>query len=129
MLVQRHRPMHLVNREGRTRRLVRSEGWPRDLRHEGRCRDLRHQGWSRDLRHEGRCRDIGPGTSSIVKVGPGAWSDLNVCPETLDVKVGPETNLGHEGRCRDIGTGTSSIVKVGPWAWSDVNWLVQRPET
>ena len=48
--------------------------------------------WPRDLRPEGRCRDIGPGTSSIAKVGPGAWSDVNVGPETFDVKVGPETS-------------------------------------
>jgi len=38
-----------------------------------RCED-----WPRDLRHEGRCRDIGPGNSSIVKVGPGIWSDVKV---------------------------------------------------
>src|SRR6218665_2100186 len=81
--VQRHWPRQLVNREGRPRGLVRCEGWPTDLR---------RKGWSRDLRHEGRCRDIGPGTSSIVKVGPGAWSDAKVGLETLDVKVGPETS-------------------------------------
>src|SRR6218665_2708555 len=98
---QKHRPRHLVNREGRTRGLVRCEGWPRDLR------------------HEGRCRDIGPGTSAIGKGGPGAWSDVKVGPETLDVKVGPDTSgIGLKGG--DIGPGTSSIVKVGPWAWSDV---------
>src|SRR6218665_438802 len=72
--MQRHRPRHLVNLEGRPSGLVSCEGW------------------SRDLGHEGRCRDIGPGTSSIVKVGPGAWSDVKVGPETRDVKVGPETS-------------------------------------
>src|SRR6218665_2828746 len=73
--MQRHRPRHFVNREGRPRGLVRCKGWSRDIRREG---------WSRDLGHEGRCRDIGPGTSSIVKVGPWAWSDVKVAPETRD---------------------------------------------
>src|SRR6218665_1361017 len=120
--IQRHRPKHLVNREGRPRGLVRFEGWSRDLRREG---------WSRDLRHEGRCRDIGPGTSSILKVDPVAWSVVKVDLETSDMKIDPETSAqalrqslgsaqGHEGRCRETGPGTSSLVKVGPWAWSDV---------
>jgi len=52
---------------------------------------VRCEGWSRDQRREGRSRDIGPGTSSLVKVGPWAWSDVKVGSETRDVKVGPET--------------------------------------
>src|SRR6218665_1979174 len=71
---QKHRPRHLVNREGRTKGLVRCEGWPRDLR------------------HEGRSRDIGPGTSSIMAVGSGPWTDVKVGPETSDMKVDPETS-------------------------------------
>src|SRR6218665_2805821 len=68
MLVQRHRPMHLVNREGRTRGLVRCEGWPRDLR------------------HEFRCRDIGPGSSSTLKVDPVAWSVVKIDLETSYIR-------------------------------------------
>src|SRR6218665_1621774 len=82
MSVQRHRPRHLVIREGRPRGLVRCEGWSRDLRREG---------WSRDLGHEGHSTDIGPDTSSIVKVGPEAWSDVKVGPETRYLNVGPGT--------------------------------------
>src|SRR6218665_3377159 len=80
---QKHRPRHLVNREGRTKGLVRCEGWPRVLRREG---------WSRYLRHEGQCRDIGPGTSSILKVDPVPWSVVKVNLETSDMKVGAETS-------------------------------------
>src|SRR6218665_1450185 len=100
--MERHRPRHFVNREGRPSGLVRCKGWSRDLRREG---------WSRDLGHEGRSRDIGPRTSSIVKVGPRAWSEVKVGPETLDVKVGPETTgmrhrprhlVNREGRPRGL---------------------------
>src|SRR6218665_285316 len=81
--MQRHRPRHFVNREGRPRGLVRCKGWSKDVRREG---------WSIYLGLEGRCRDIGPGTSSIVKVGPWAWSDVKVGLETSDMKIGPDTS-------------------------------------
>src|SRR6218665_2977589 len=34
----------------------------------------------------------GPGTSSNMKVGPGASSDVKVGPETSDMKVGADTS-------------------------------------
>src|SRR6218665_3408185 len=79
---------------------------------------VRCEGWSRDQRREGRSRDIGPGTSSLVKVGPWAWSDVKVGSETRGVKVGPETTarrLVQRHRPRHL------VNREGrPRAWSDV---------